>query len=236
MNNRFAKFLVGSYLKIIYCLGLAFITMLLTSCFLLSQETKTQMQAEMLQESVIISVSESYLVSTRVDFLLKGNFRENTQMAFPETYWFPLNNFSVYWNEKKINKINKIYPPANQSYKLGSEEYRSLFVFFVPATNGIFSHSVMYQYDAPFIPYDERHEPPMPEGYYIEYILKTGTPWKGPIQRIEVKVETKVSCSQLFELQNSLKGKCIHGIWKAVYGPGEPENDIRLVIKKKIII
>lgn len=201
---------------------------------LLPQEqiASKEMNAEMLEESVSITVNEKYHVLTHVDFLLKGTIRHQTKMAFPETYWFSMRDFRVLWNNNEIKTIDKVYLPQGQSFVLGRDHYRALYVFSVPSTKGLFSHSVMYQYDAPFIPFDERHEPPMPEGYYIEYVLKTGAPWKGPIHKIAVHVKTKSSCQQIVELADSIKGDCSHGVWKAVYGPVEPKNDVRLIIKK----
>ena len=223
MKNK--TFIGLSRFLIIYLLSI-YPTFFYTGCS--SGSRNSSSSAVMVEETILLKKTNEK-ITVRVDFIFQGDFTHSRTMAFPETEWFEMNNFRATFNGKDL-KVKKISLDRS-SFELEKIKYPALFVFNThPSEKKLNTHSVSYTYTMPYHSPGSKSAADEPAGFYAEYILLTGRPWKGPIGKITAIFDAGVSCDQIIELGDSYRGSCKEGIWKLILNKKEPVHNIRLII------
>ncbi len=181
-------------------------------------------------EYVYIKVDDDFTVHVTVEFVFKNTEGYSGKLAFPGSDWFRYNNFTATWNGSVLD--TEVHHAGNgQHYEINGDSYSSIITFNVPRTEIETSkHVIRYSYNAPYVKFEKDYGL---EGYYIEYILRTGALWEGTVSKLHVRVETarNISCTRIKLLGNSLEGICLSdNIWGAEFKGAELERDIRLLI------
>jgi len=141
------------------------------------------------EEYVNIHIDKSFRAHVYVKFMFTGTRNYSSVLAFPVSDWIVMENFTATWNGKTL-VCEKVDAPDGRFYIMVGERYRSVIKFTVPHTGSDNSeHVVSYTYKVPFISLLKDYEA---EGYYIEYILKTGSLWKGRLAKLDISVSSDI--------------------------------------------
>ncbi len=150
-------------------------------------------------------------------------------MGFPGTYWFGYDNFTAEWDGVNLDTVFETAPPGYY-YEINKDRYGSIYKFKAPLSDKQNSvHIIRYTYTIPYVNLEKDLEI---QGYYIEYILRTGSLWKGKVEKLFVRVKSPdtMPCSSVKHLPGSFSGKCTSkNVWKFYAEDIELDNDIRLL-------
>jgi len=182
---------------------------------------------------IIIDNNKAYV---HVSFNYSGQFEIPNTIAFPETYWYFLDNFKVYFNNS-ILKTKKVKAPLGRVFIINNDSYPSIYSFSFPPDKSIYNNAIVtYSYKLKcHIPsnkdlYDNKENF---TGKYIEYILKTGAPWKDTIGSIHAEIIfSNNKCEDITNFTDGYVGKCINSrTWVLDKKDIEPTKNIRLLLK-----
>lgn len=186
-------------------------------------------QVSLKEEYVYIKVDEDLTAHVKVVFVFENTKGYSGTLAFPGSDWFRYNNFTATWNDKVL-ETQFHHAKQGEYYEINKDRYSSIITFDIPHTESNTSkHVVTYSYAAPFVKFEKDYES---EGYYIEYILRTGALWEGKVSSLHVRIETNSSmkCSRIRYLNNSFKGKCVSdNVWEVNLNDTVLDRDIRLL-------
>jgi len=193
----------------------------------------TKGQVRLKDEYVRIRVDRNFNVHVEIEFIFENTKGYSALLAFPGSDWFSYNNFSAIWNGSILKTAYK-QAPEGQYYEINKDRYSSIITFQVPDTaSPVSKHVIRYSYSAPYVKFDKDYES---EGYYIEYILRTGALWKGTVSNLNVRIETDtgMSCRKIKYLNSSFKGKCISdNVLEIKLKDTVLDKDIRLLYEKR---
>jgi hypothetical protein len=183
------------------------------------------------EEYLTIRIDKNLTAHVTARFIFAETMNYESDLAFPGTEWFDIENFTAIWDNKNLH-VEHIKAADNFFFKFGTEKYKSLYKFRIPVTDkNTAEHIITYKYKLPFINFKKDYES---KGYYIEYILKTGSSWSGRTSRLSVKIifENSGLCSRIMHLNDSYVGKCEKdGLWIFEEEDIKLSRNIRLLIK-----
>lgn len=186
-------------------------------------------QVRMKDEYVNIRISEDFTVNVRVEFVFENTAGYSGKLAFPGSDWFSYNDFSASWNSSALETVCH-QAPQGHFYEINKDRYGSIYTFMVPrAESYISKHVIRYSYKAPHVKFEKDYGA---EGYYIEYILRTGALWKGNVSNLRVRVETgsAMSCGKIKYLAGSYTGSCVSAnVLEINLKDTDLDRDIRLI-------
>jgi hypothetical protein len=175
--------------------------------FLAANKSKTS-SVVLKEEYINIRLDTKKIAYVNVKFIFDNTYNYMGDLAFPISEWIKMKNFKTIWNGKEL-KSAIIHAPSGHYYGIGDEKYQSLYKFTVPLTKTKKTeHTISYSYRIPFIDFNKDYSS---KGYYVEYILKTGSFWKGRVTTLKIKInsdQTMVHCDQVLHLRDSYIGKC----------------------------
>lgn len=183
------------------------------------------------KEYLTIIIDKNLMAHVNVKFIFTKTKNYEADLAFPGSEWCNIENFTALWDNKKL-QVEHIKASKNYFFKFGTEKYSSLYKFRIPVTDkDTTEHVISYKYKLPFIDFKKDYEA---KGYYLEYILKTGSSWSGRTSKLSVKIifYNKEFCSKILHLNDSYVGKCKNnGLWIFEKENIKLSKDIRLLIK-----
>ncbi len=182
---------------------------------------------ELKREVVILNVTEHGDITVFVDFELNGSLNSKLGLAFPETDAFELKNFFVYWNDKSL-KVTKQLAGNNHRFFIGDLQLPAIFKFSVPKSKGT-KHRLKTTYSYQTFLMDGTKSP---EGFYLEYILQTGSKWDKQISEVVFLIRgVERICERIYVLPNSYKGQCNqNGEYAVKLTNIEPSKDFRYIL------
>lgn len=184
------------------------------------------------RERVIVQEKQNHEFDVIVEYYLEGKFPEPLDIAFPATYWYPYKKFVQEFHGKNIPVT---YQEAGEGkyYSFKEVNYPALYYGTLPAAEGNahFMRS-LYSFTAPELSTGTKDD--LPAGYYLEYILRTGSGWGGPVDNLIVEVRFENSkCSSIYVLEDSFQGNCVsQKLWRFSADNVVLDRDVRLVIQK----
>lgn len=201
----------------------AILPILLTAAIAANSQSSVRMVAE----EVNIAISKNYTAKVRINFRFTGAAGYTPDLAFPESAWFPLQNFRAYWNDSKM-AVRKVTADSQAYFNIGKEMYPAVYrLLAASGRENEARHTVEYEYALPFV-HDRKFEEA--QGHYGEYILTTGAPWAGTIGGIRVNIDL-LDCHRLRVVYNGYNGKCITPTrWSFTATNIEPKQNIRFII------
>ncbi|MEM7180198.1 MAG: hypothetical protein AAF518_04760 [Spirochaetota bacterium] len=166
----------------------------------------------------------------RVEFFFVGDFNNISQIAFPETEWYKLNNLNFHINGYTLIPSRK--SSGSGFFQLNNGRYTAYYYSKIKNIKAKRNRLVVTYNFQPSI-YDTKgtgHE-----FLYAEYILKTGASWKGNIgvAQAEIRLD-RYNCKDLLFLSDSYRGKCSNvKLWQMKLVNFEPDRDIRFLLPNK---
>ena len=184
----------------------------------------------MKSEDITLREMESGDFSVEVNYYFSGFLFFPYSISFPETADFELKNFKRVWNDKII-PVEKNSSQSHYQFSILGSSYHSLHESTLPRTFSL--NSILtdrYEFTPPILEFSSKTE--IPKGKYIEYILRTGSGWRGEIGKIETHIYFKNSnCSTIKILPQSYYGICKDKFhWYAIQKNCKPNKNIRLVL------
>jgi len=181
------------------------------------------------EEYVYIDIRENNIAEIKVVFHFENTSGYAGEMGFPGTYWFNYDNFTAEWNGVDLDIVFKT-APGGYYYEINNDRYSSIYKFKAPLSDKQNSvHIIRYTYTIPYVNFEKDLGM---QGYYIEYILRTGSLWKGKVKKLfaRVKMHGSMQCSSIMHLPGSYTGRCTsEKVWKFYAEDIELEKDIRLL-------
>ncbi len=140
-------------------------------------------QVKLQEEYVYIHIDKSRQAHVTVRFIFTGTRDYTRVLAFPVSSRVTMENFQVFWNGSPL-PCEWTGAPEGRFFVMAGGRYRSLIKFTVPRTvTDRTEHIVNYTYRIPFFSLKKDYEA---EGDYIEYILTTGSTWKGRVAKLKI--------------------------------------------------
>lgn len=188
----------------------------------------------MVGEVVTMRLVPGGRVHVHVRYEVEGDMRSGQAMVFPETEWFPLENFKALWNGRDL-AVKRDQAPADAYYSCRDRRFTAVHRFTIPPTESNAGRKVHhleneYSYIPPY--YGPGSKTNDPEGRYVEYILVTGSTWRGPIGSVKVILHTGcVPCETITVLPGSYRGVCTkNNTWEFSAKNIAPDRDINLLL------
>ena len=185
-------------------------------------------------ERIHLKLESDGWVTTVVVYRFEGAGASPAKLAFPETEWFELVGFQSEYDGVRL-LTHKELPPPGHYFAVNGLRLPAIHVSPLPISSVAISGAAhrlrdQYRFLPPFYQPGSKSGRNGPVGRYLEYILVTGATWRGPIGRVEVVVETGLTCERIVALEDSLPGQCHEGVWGFVAEEMEPRHNIRLVL------
>lgn len=188
----------------------------------------------MVGEVVTLRLVPGGRIRVHVSYEVEGDVRSEREMVFPETEWFPLEQFRARWNGIDLPVV-RVPAPADAYYSYRDHRFTAVYRFTVPPTEstvGRKAHRLEneYEYVPPY--YGPGSKSDGPEGRYVEYILVTGSTWRGPIGSVKVVFHTGcIPCEKISVLPGSYGGACTgKNTWEFHAKNIAPDRDVRLLL------
>ncbi len=185
-------------------------------------------------EVVTMRLMSGGRIHVHVRYEVEGDLRSGQAMVFPETEWFLLANFKARWNGRDLPTV-RAQAPADAHYSYKDHRFTAVHRFSIPPTEstaGRKTHRLENEYS--YIPpyYGPGSKTDDPEGRYMEYILVTGSTWRGPIGSVKVIFHTGcVPCEKISILPGSYVGACTgKNTWEYNAENIAPDRDINLLL------
>lgn len=185
-------------------------------------------------EVVTLRLVSGGKIHVHVSYEVKGDLRSGQAMVFPETEWFSLENFKSRWNGIDLPVVRD-QAPADAYYSYKDHRFTALHRFNVPPTEstvGRKAHRLEneYEYVPPY--YGPGQKTEGPKGRYVEYILVTGSTWRGPIGFMKVVFHTgDIPCKKISVLPGSYSGVCTgKNTWEFQARNIAPDRNVRLLL------
>lgn len=185
-------------------------------------------------EVVTMRIVPGGRIHVHVSYEVKGNLRSGRELVFPETEWFPLENFKARWNGSSLPAV-RIQAPADAYYSYRDCRFSAVHKFTIPPTEIPGSgktHHLENEYE--YVPsyYGPGTKTDDPEGRYVEYILVTGSTWRGPIGNVKVIFHTgRIPCDKIIALPGSYGGACTkNNTWEFHAENIIPDRNIKLLL------
>ncbi len=188
----------------------------------------------MVGEVVTMRMVPGGRIHVHVSYEVEGDLRSGLEMVFPETEWFPLENFKARWNGRDL-AVTRVQAPADAYYSYRDRRFTAVHRFTVPpteSTGGRKTHHLENEYT--YIPayYGPGSKTDDPEGRYVEYTLVTGSTWRGPIGSVKVIFHPgRIPCEKIIVLPGSYGGACTKkNTWEFRATNIVPARDINLLL------
>lgn len=188
----------------------------------------------MVGEIVTLRLVSGGRINVHVSYEVEGDLRSGRALVFPETEWFPLENFKARWNGISLPAVC-IQAPADAYYSYRDRRFTAVHRFAIPpteSTGGRKTHRLEneYVYVPPY--YGPGSKTDDPEGRYVEYILVTGSTWRGSIGYVKVIFHPGcIPCEKITVLPGSYGGVCTEkNKWEFNAKNIVPDRDIRLLL------
>ena len=181
-------------------------------------------------ERIVLTLKKNGDVSVRIDYYFVGSFRGVRTLYFPEKDYLPLKNFQALWNGRKV-PVKKKLPPAGRHFVLRGALYQALHEQRLPSTSAL-KNVLVNRYDITPPHFERGDKSGNPAGRLVEYVLRTGATWSGPIKSAEVFFHTGAyPCERIRHLEDSYEGECRRpNLWHLKLEYFEPDRDIRLLL------
>jgi hypothetical protein len=173
-------------------------------------------------------------IHVQVRYEVEGDLRSGQAMIFPETEWFPLENFKARWNGVSLPVVC-VPAPADAYYSYRDRRFTAVHRFAIPPTErtGVRKAHLLeneYEYSPPYHGPGSKSDDP--EGRYVEYTLVTGSTWRGPIGSVKVIFHTGgIPCEKITVLPGSYSGACTgKHTWEFHAENIVPDRDVRLLL------
>ncbi|WP_167836965.1 hypothetical protein [Leptospira ryugenii] len=182
----------------------------------------------MKREIVILEIHKSKRVFVSVDFEMEGRLEKPLGIGFPETDFFPLQNFFVQWDGLSL-PVERWKAKPGFTYRIGNLSLPAIHHFYL-GPSSLSQHRLLtrYEYQAP-----QMSGSKSPKGIYLEYILQTGSTWDSWIEEVIFIIRGKdFHCSRLFVLPDSYRGSCTEsGEYLIRLQNIEPKMDFRFILE-----
>ncbi len=206
-----------------------------TSILLLSNGSEGEaLFPSMAGEVVTLRLMQGGKVRVNVSYEVAGDMQSGQTMVFPETEWFLLENFKTRWNGIELAVV-RIPAPDDAYYSYKDRRFTAVHRFYIPPTKSTGGRKIHrleneYMFMPPY--YGPGSKTDNPEGRYVEYILVTGSTWRGPIGSMKVVFYTgRIPCEKITVLPGSYSGTCTGKFtWEFCAENIVPERDINLLL------
>jgi hypothetical protein len=181
-------------------------------------------------ETITLRQLDNLDFEVEVTYYFEGFLFYPITVAFPEPGEYQLTNFQRFWNGQRVEVMKK-NSKFDTSFVISGNSYPFLHVSTYPISLKYKNISKnIYTFTPPIISIGK--EPFLKKGRLIEYILLTGSQWRGGIDKIELKVYLKnQDCTRLQILPESYYGYCQDGfIWISTLRNVKPFKNFRLVL------
>lgn len=210
----------------------AFVVLILSPALRGASEKDVVPDVVLKEEYVDIHIDKNYTASVNVKFIFTSTRGYRSTLAFPVSDWIVMENFKAVWNGTLLDH-DIVRAPAGKSFSIADERYGSIYRFRIPATAADTSeHSISYSYRIPYISFAKDYER---EGYYVEYILKTGSLWHGNVLKLNITVtaDEPLFSGKITYLDSSFHGRCVNSSrWEFNAIDIELTKNLRLLIPR----
>ncbi|WP_061249102.1 hypothetical protein [Leptospira alstonii] len=185
-------------------------------------------------EKVTLNVKKNFAVTVNVEFHFENTSYFNEALVFPKNSTISYKNFRAYWNDIEL-ECTPLNPPDGEYFTLANELYSSMIAFkVINDKTSKSTHVIVYEYDSPYwnnYKYDDR------KGFYLEYILKTGSLWGKTLRDLSIFVYFEEPlCLYMEPLTPTYPGKCLNDyLWEFKGKNISLDKDLRLLIQSSTI-
>jgi hypothetical protein len=188
---------------------------------------------QMKSEEIILKEMDSGDFFVRINYTFFGYLLFPLSVSFPEPENFEFKKFKRYWNQTPV-PVEKRIAPIHKEYSLFGSSYHALYESILPISLSE-SSILIDQYEFSPVILESSNKSEIPTGKYIEYILLTGSGWKGRIEEIKIHLYLKERiCKKILILLKSYYGFfASEYYWQSTQKNCKPTKNIRLAIPLK---
>lgn len=216
-------------MKIVAFLKFPLITIKVKILIVLLFSNRIDAQISLIRENVFINIKENLNVQIHVDFHFQNPKDDKINLAFPVSQYVNYDQFEAYVNDHKVH-TKKTLSKSKETYYFGIHSYPGYYKIF-SSKHPLKKHNLFIKYKPSVLNLKKEEGY---DGYYIEYILRTGQLWGSNLEflSIDIILDKNLNCENLILLQESFAGECISkNRWHYQGQDIKLDKDLRLIYR-----